>query len=45
MIGVIRNLNPGLLRAVDEMGFKMPTPIRADTIPHALPAAMSWLAP
>jgi ATP-dependent RNA helicase RhlE len=27
MIGVIRNLNPGLLRAVDEMGFKMPTPI------------------
>src|SRR5215470_1407265 len=30
------NLNPGLLRAVDEMGFKMPTPIQADTIPHAL---------
>src|SRR5262245_29550137 len=30
------NLNPGLLRAVDEMGFKMPTPIQADTIPQAL---------
>jgi ATP-dependent RNA helicase RhlE len=30
------SLNPGLLRAVDEMGFKMPTPIQADTIPHAL---------
>jgi len=29
------NLNPGLLRAVDEMGFKTPTPIQADTIPHA----------
>jgi len=30
------NLNPGLLRAVDETGFKMPTPIQTDAIPHAL---------
>ncbi len=30
------NLHPGLVRAVDAMGFKAPTPIQADVIPPAM---------
>jgi len=30
------NLNPKVLKAIDEAGYETPTPIQADAIPHAL---------
>lgn len=30
------NLNPKVLKAIDEAGYETPTPIQAGAIPHAL---------
>ena len=37
-------LNPGIIKAITEMGFEIPTPIQAKTIPHLLASADDLIA-